>query len=285
MKYDWHVTTRSDHQRRHDDYLSALSEQNRLRRAAEAAQVDQDNVKKKQLENGFSTYVNGAHSAKKRVESRAQSSHSRAQSRAASRATTHANDSPEKPRPLEAEKSFHRKSWVDSDVLKGDALPDFVSRARADQYSTDFDESEIEDEVMDQSAATLCSSSDSSIAEKVGHISLTKEHFTIPRLSPPTSALNRKKWHLSSQEAPFGIVSKSSSKSSAKSSSSSLSNNSDLDEKQNESAGHVLRKINRDRRQQKWLQESWNLIDTFEKNNKGRTLGELIENEDCQVQV
>lgn len=73
MNYDWHLNTRKNHQRRHDEYLLALSEQNKLKKQSERETLDDETARKQELEAGFSTYVNGAHSAKKRAESRATS--------------------------------------------------------------------------------------------------------------------------------------------------------------------------------------------------------------------
>ena len=87
--------------------------------------------RKKELERGFTAYVNGPHSAKKRVESRGPS-------RAATRQSDQNQSSPEKS-PLTHRS--HRKSWVDSDVLGGDDLPEFIDRGNLaqDKYSEDFD--------------------------------------------------------------------------------------------------------------------------------------------------
>ena len=45
-----------------------------------------------------------------------------------------------------------------------------------------------------------------------------------------------------------------------------------------------LRRLAFDRRQKNWLEESWNLIDTIEKNNKGRQ-SVIIKPEPPQIQV
>ena len=107
LKYDWHLTTKIDHQRRHDYYLAKLSEQNRIKKLVEAEKANK-NSKKQELEKGFSAYVNGPHSAKKRVESRAKS-------RSQSRPGTGPSSSPEKtsPEKVSTRNRTHRKSWVD----------------------------------------------------------------------------------------------------------------------------------------------------------------------------
>ena len=107
LKYDWHLTTKIDHQRRHDYYLAKLSEQNRIKKLVEAEKANK-NSKKQELEKGFSAYVNGPHSAKKRVESRAKS-------RSQSRPGTGPSYSPEKtsPEKVSTRNRTHRKSWVD----------------------------------------------------------------------------------------------------------------------------------------------------------------------------
>ena len=267
INYDWHLDTRRNHQKRHDYYLTALSEQNRVKKQAEQENMDADTVRKKELERGFSAYVNGPHSAKKRIESRASS-------RAASRMDS--NHSPEKSTTKTNSKDntsyrAHRKSWVDSDVLRGEALPDFVKRNRQiESYSAEFDESEIDDEITFDKRENITysdvGSSSDSIPEQLSNISISSSTLHIPKLSPPQSTSKRKKWTMGNN-APFIQADQPSDRASISSSSSTSSSS----EKGDVSAGDYLRQLNRERREKNWLEESWNLIDRFEKNNKGRT--------------
>lgn len=248
LNYDWHVRTRNNHQKRHDYYLTTLSEQNRIKREAEQANKNAETERKKELERGFSAYVNGPHSAKKRVESRAAS-------RAASRAGSAL--SPENTKMDEPERAkAHRKSWVDSDVLRGDALPDFVTKHN-ETYSIDFDDS-IDEEIFFQNSRNF--SDTDSIPERLGNISVSSSNLHIPKLTPS----KRKTWKMET-EAPFIQPTRQTSNLSSPSSKSSMS------ESDGTPPGDFLRGLNRNRREKNWLEESWNLIDNFEKNNKGRT--------------
>ena len=143
-------------------------------------------------------------------------------------------------------------------MLRGNELPDFVDQIRSHEYSTDFD-----DDVMDEVGPVSCESSCSIPEEFQNNVSISNSSFQVPKLTPAKT--HRKTWKLTeSFERP--VWTKSNIERTSSNSSISGSNS---DENQ-ESAATQLRNLNRNRREKNWLEESWNLISEFERNNKGR---------------
>ena len=166
-------------------------------------------------------------------------------------------------------------------MLCGEDLPGFVVGGETENYSIDFDDSAVEENIQNLSNSDS-SSGDSIISENLNNISISSPIFQIPKISNSTLT-GRKKWKMSS-ETPFLFASTnketphSSSDSSMDFSADFVSFTKGDEPKQYKSDAVVLQNLNRQRREKTWLEESWNLIDQFEKNNKGRT--SMIFNDD-----
>ena len=65
---------------------------------------------------------------------------------------------------------MHRKSWVVSDMLCGEDLPGFVVGGETENYSIDFDDSAVEENIQNLSNSDS-SSGDSIISENLNNIS------------------------------------------------------------------------------------------------------------------
>ena len=151
-----------------------------------------------------------------------------------------------------------------SDVLRGNELPDFVGQAAENNYSADFD-----DEVMEDCGSVSSESSCSIPEEFEQNVSISNSSFQVPKLS--TAKTNRKTWKLdASFERPAWARKDTLNTSNIERKSSSSSISSSNSNENQESAASQLRNLNRTRRQKNWLEESWNLISEFERNNKGR---------------
>lgn len=254
--------------KRHDVYLTALAQRNRLRREAEEKNVEQK--RKMELERGFSTYINGAN------DSRAKSATGQ---RTLSRIGT-ASSSKTSPEPRLKAKSAvgttrTRKSWAEN-MLEKENGPFFNQNRENEEdeinYSQNFDENEDFEERIDSTPEMQKSSSLESVEERIQTPSSSRE-FVVPQLSACTARSGRRGWNLNSS-IPFATLQVSStafsdaSKSPLESVSTSSSPSPDF-QTNSISTGDILREKSEKRRN--ILEESWNLIDDFERKNKGRS--------------
>lgn len=252
--------------KRHDVYLTALAQRNRLRREAEETNVEQK--RRIELERGFSTYINGANTRAK----------SATGPRTLSRVGTASSSKSPEPRMKAMSAvgtSRNRKSWAEN-MLEKENGPFFNQRESSEEdgivYSQSFDDEEKAPiDSMSSTPEIQESSSLESVEERMQTPSSSRE-FVVPQLSARTARSGRRGWNLNSS-IPFAKLQVSStafsdaSKSSLDTVSTSSSPSPELGN--SISTGDALRAKSDKRRN--ILEESWNLIDDFERKNKGRS--------------
>ncbi|CAG5096254.1 Oidioi.mRNA.OKI2018_I69.XSR.g14536.t1.cds [Oikopleura dioica] len=253
--------------KRHDVYLAALAQRNRLRREAEEKSIEQQ--RKIDRERGFSAYVNGANTRAKSATG------PRTQSRVS---TASSSKSPEPKKPMTALGTSRatRKSWAESMVQDKGPFFDKDDDSEEEEgimYSETFDDDEHTGKFEASSSSTpemQKSSSIESVEERV-HTPSSSRELVVPQLSACTSRSGRRGWTLDSS-IPFATLKVASqefsdgSKSSLETASTASSPSPELGG--SVSTGDALRAKEQRRN---ILQESWNLIDNFERKNKGRS--------------
>ena len=164
--------------KRHDVYLAALAQRNRLRREAEEKSIEQQ--RKIDRERGFSAYVNGANTRAKSATG------PRTQSRVS---TASSSKSPEPKKPMTALGTSRatRKSWAESMVQ--DKGPFFVKDDDSEEeegimYSETFDDDEHSGKFEASPSSTpemQKSSSIESVEERV-HTPSSSRELVVPQV-------------------------------------------------------------------------------------------------------
>jgi len=156
-----------------------------------------------------------------------------------------------------------RKSWADN--LGNDDLPSFAKSSNPSgvKYSEDFD----------SSVSSISSCEIDLSAQLTPRISNSFGPLQIPKLKPDVAESGRKRWKVDGS-IPFQTQNNSPLKPDSSSENDLECSSSDSEpevniEPEDEPPAEQLRKLAFDRRHKNWLEESWSLIDNFEKNNKG----------------
>lgn len=252
--------------KRHDVYLTALAQRNRLRREAE--EKNEEQKRKMELERGFSTYINGANTRAKSAGGQ------RTLSRVGTASSSKTSPEPRMKAMSAVGTSRTRKSWAEN-MLEKENGPFFNQRESSEEDGIAYSQSFEDEERIESLSSTpemQESSSLESVEERMQTPSSSRE-FVVPQLSACTARSGRRGWNLNSS-IPFATLQVSStafsdaSKSSLETVSTSSSPSPEL-QNSSISTGDVLRAKSQKRRN--ILEESWNLIDDFERNNKGRS--------------
>lgn len=252
--------------KRHDVYLTALAQRNRLRREAE--EKNEEQKRKMELERGFSTYINGANTRAKSAGGQ------RTLSRVGTASSSKTSPEPRMKAMSAVGTSRTRKSWAEN-MLEKENGPFFNQRESSEEDGIAYSQSFEDEERIESLSSTpemQESSSLESVEERMQTPSSSRE-FVVPQLSACTARSGRRGWNLNSS-IPFATLQVSStafsdaSKSSLETVSTSSSPSPEL-QNNSISTGDVLRAKSQKRRN--ILEESWNLIDDFERNNKGRS--------------
>jgi len=252
--------------KRHDVYLTALAQRNRLRREAEEKNDEQK--RKMELERGFSTYINGANTRAKSAGGQ------RTLSRVGTASSSKTSPEPRMKAMSAVGTSRTRKSWAEN-MLEKENGPFFNQRESSEEDGIAYSQSFEDEERIESLSSTpemQESSSLESVEERMQTPSSSRE-FVVPQLSACTARSGRRGWNLNSS-IPFATLQVSStafsdaSKSSLDTVSTSSSPSPEL-QNSSISTGDVLRA--KSQKQRNILEESWNLIDDFERKNKGRS--------------